>query len=467
MGPFDESPFGSEQRSLMDDDDIRHLVAGQNPDPAQRIAALEAELSHMRILARERDRFEEQVLQLREANENLVMAAISAQSLRDLAEATNRRQTEFLAMLAHELRNPLAPLSMSASLLHSLGGTTGQLAHVAGVVRRQVDHMAHLLDDLLDAARISSGKITLAVRPMALAGAIDQAVETVMPRIRERDQQLQIELPKEALVIEGDPVRLTQVFANLLGNASKYTGDGGRIVLRARRAGEEVVVEVSDNGSGIAPGMLPQVFDLFMQGPRSLARSEGGLGIGLNVVRNLVGMHGGTVTAASPGEGMGSTFTVRLPLSGGAAPVAELPAGPSAAEDACSILLIEDNVDACDTLRTLLELAGHEVDVAYDGLAGLAAAQARRYDVVICDIGLPGMDGLEVMARLRADGPQEGYGRGPGAAPARRPFAIALSGYGQGEDRVRAFDAGFDRYLVKPAGPDALLELIGEARQGC
>ena len=295
------------------------------------------------------------------------------------------------------------------------------------------------------------------MRPLALGAALDQAIETVAPRIRERGQQLQVSLPDEVLNIEGDPVRLTQVFANLLGNASKYTGNGGRIALRAWCAQEEVVVEVSDNGSGIAPEMLPQVFDLFIQGPRSLARSEGGLGIGLNVVRNLVGMHGGSVSADSPGEGRGSTFTVRLPLSAEVAQVAEIASGPSAAEGACRILLIEDNVDACDTLCTLLQLAGHDVTVAYDGHAGLAEAQARHYDIVICDIGLPGIDGLEVLARLRGGQLEPGL---PG-----RPFAIALSGYGQLEDRERALGAGFDRYLVKPAAPDALLGLVGEARE--
>lgn len=441
----------------MGEDDNSHGDLLREQELRQRIAALEAELSHARILAREHTRLEEQIEQLREANQHLVMATVSAQSLRDLAEATNRRQTEFLAMLAHELRNPLAPLSMSASLLGSLGGSSPQLAHVAGVVRRQVDHMGRLLDDLLDAARISSGKITLSVRPLALAGALDQAVETVAGRIRERGQTLVVELPEEQLSIEGDPVRLTQVFANLLGNASKYTAEGGRIVLRAWHEAGEVVVQVSDNGAGIAPDMLPQVFDLFMQGPRSLARSEGGLGIGLNVVRNLVGMHGGSVTAESGGEGQGSTFTVRLPLSGAKAPVAEIPAGPSAAEGAFRILLIEDNVDACDTLRTLLELAGHEVAVAYDGRMGLDKAQARDYDVVICDIGLPGIDGLEIIGRLRRAQPEQ--------VLAKRPFAIALSGYGQSEDRERALNAGFDRYLVKPAAPDTLLELVGEARE--
>ena len=456
MGTSDESNAGFVRRSLMGEDNPSLGGLLREQELQQRIAVLEAELSHARVLAREQTRLEAQVEQLREANEHLVMATVSAQSLRDLAEATNRRQTEFLAMLAHELRNPLAPLSMAASLLGSVGASgpsSPQLAHVAGVVRRQVDHMARLLDDLLDAARISSGKITLSVRPLALAAALDQAVETVAPRIRERGQRLDVELPDESLTIDGDPVRLTQVFANLLGNASKYTGDGGHVSLRAWRAGEEVVVTVSDNGSGIAPEMLPQVFDLFIQGPRSLARSEGGLGIGLNVVRNLVGMHGGSVTADSAGEGKGSSFTVRLPLSGASAQAAEMPPGPGAAEGACRVLLVEDNVDACDTLRTLLELAGHEVTVAYDGRAGLEAAQARRYDVLICDIGLPGLDGLQIMERLRGQASQQG-----------RPFAVALSGYGQGEDRERAFAAGFDRYLVKPAAPEALLELVGEAR---
>ncbi|QOY92865.1 response regulator [Massilia sp. UMI-21] len=464
MGTFDESRTDSEQRSLMSennqfDDTLREHAL------QQRIAVLEAELSHARVLAREHTRLEAQIEQLREANEHLVMATVSAQSLRDLAEATNRRQTEFLAMLAHELRNPLAPLSMSASLLQALAGSAGaaaqgaqgaQLTQVAGVVRRQVDQMARLLDDLLDAARISSGKITLSVRPLLLAGALDQAVETVAPRIRERGQSLHVEFPAEPLTIEGDPVRLTQVFANLLGNASKYTGDGGCIHLRAWRADQEVVVEVRDNGAGIAPEMLPRIFDLFIQGPRSLARSEGGLGIGLNVVRNLVGMHGGVVSAESHGEGQGSSFTVRLPLSGGAAPVAEVPAGPSTAEDACRILLVEDNVDACDTLRALLELAGHDVAVAYDGRAGLEAAQTRHYDIVVCDIGLPGIDGLEIVRQLRRTQSAE--------PPARRSFIIALSGYGQLEDRERALGAGFDRYLVKPAAPDILLDLVGQAR---
>ncbi|WP_229451938.1 hybrid sensor histidine kinase/response regulator [Massilia niastensis] len=415
-----------------------------------RVAALEAELAHMSRLAQERHMLDEEVERLRAANAQLAQAAASAKSLRDASDATSRRQNEFLAMLAHELRNPLAPLSMSASLLDSLAGNSGQLAQVSRVIRRQVDHMAHLLNDLLDAARISSGKISLTVQPLALGEAIEQALEVVGPRVRERRQQLEVRLPPDPLVVEGDAVRLTQVFTNLLGNASKYTGDGGRLALDASRDGDDAVVRVEDNGVGIAADMLPQIFELFAQAPRSLARSEGGLGVGLSVVRNLVGMHGGTVEASSAGLGQGSTFTVRLPLS-----EARLEQAPAAARDTderpSRILLIEDNMDACETLHTLLALAGHEVETAADGVAGLEAARSGRFDVVICDIGLPRMDGYGVIAGLRG-------------ADVAQPFTIALSGYGQAEDRERARQAGFDRYLVKPAAPDVLLAMVAEAR---
>ena len=453
MGAGNDKNAGSEQRSLMGADSVIDSMQREQ-QLLTRIAILEGELSHARILARERDLLEEQIEQLREANENLVMAALSAQSLRDLAEANNRRQTEFLAMLAHELRNPLAPLSMSASLLHSLSGASGhggQLAHVAGVVRRQVDHMARLLDDLLDAARISSGKITLSLEPMPISHAIDQALETVLPRIRERGQHLYLNMPQdpaEPAGTRGDRVRLTQVFTNLIGNASKYTGDGGNVYVDVTVEPGEVVVAVRDNGTGIAPEVLPHIFELFTQGPRSLARSEGGLGVGLNVVRNLVSMHGGTVKADSAGLGQGSQFVVRLPLCALAsnAPPPETAAARPAG--CCDVLLIEDNVDACETLKAFLELEDHKVSTAYDGQAGLDAMLAGDFDVVVCDIGLPGMDGLEVVSRLRASG------------KAAQPLAIGLSGYGQAEDRARALAAGFDHYLVKPVSPDALLALV-------
>ncbi|MEH6433941.1 hybrid sensor histidine kinase/response regulator [Massilia sp. DD77] len=451
MANSGESRPGSQQRAQMGEGGMPSGLAEHAL--RKQVAALEAELAHTRILARERHLLALEAERLRRENGELAQ-------LREQAAASGRRQNEFLAMLAHELRNPLAPLSMSASLLDSVAGTTGELAQVSRVIRRQVDHMAHLLNDLLDAARISSGKVTLSLAPLLLSDAIEQALETVGPRLRERRQQLTVRLAPEALVVEGDAVRLTQVFTNLLANASKYTGDGGSIALTAwrERPGDvdQAVVAVRDSGAGIDPDMLPHLFDLFTQGPRSLARSEGGLGVGLNVVRNLVEMHGGAVEAASAGPGQGSTFTVRLPLSSGrpagrgAPPRAELDAG----KRLLRILVVEDNMDACDTLRTLLELSGHEVETASDGISGLERARGGRFDVLVCDIGLPGIDGYAVIEGLSS------------VENGQRPFAIALSGYGQAEDRERALAAGFDRYLVKPAAPETLIALIAEARRG-
>ncbi|GGY57356.1 hybrid sensor histidine kinase/response regulator [Pseudoduganella albidiflava] len=395
-------------------------------------------------LALRQARFENDLL--REANSHLVQATVTAQTLQDEAEATNRRQNEFLAMLAHELRNPLAPISMAAAMLERMPDMTPELATLRNVISRQTEHMARLLDDLLDAARISSGRITLDVAPVTLADVIERAVETVQPRIVERAQRLEVRVTAPELTLNGDRVRLTQVFSNLLGNASKYTQDGGQLVLEAGAGAAGVRVTVSDNGTGIAADVLPHIFDLFTQGPRSLARSEGGLGVGLNVVRNLVHMHGGTVQGDSAGPGRGSVFTVDLPAGEPMPATPEHPAAPAVSHEACRVLLVEDNVDVCDTLKGFLMLDAHDVTAAYDGSAGLALAQGGGFDVLICDIGLPGLDGLEVIRRLRAGGD--------------RVFAVALSGYGQAQDRANALAAGFDEYLVKPVRPDSLLELI-------
>jgi signal transduction histidine kinase len=414
-----------------------------------RIDELEREAAQMRQVIRERELLAQHAERLREANEHLVLAAMEAQGLRDDAEATNRRQNEFLAMLAHELRNPLAPIGMAGAFLARAPNASPQMLQMTKVVKRQVDHMSRLLDDLLDAARISGGKIKLALAPVALADVLAQAIETVMPRLKERRQTLLPDLPSLPVVLEADGVRLTQVFTNLLANASKYTGDEGEVRLAVAVDGGSATVAVADNGTGIGADVLPHIFDLFTQGPRSLARSEGGLGVGLNVVHNLVTMHGGQVHAHSPGLGLGSTFTVTLPVTQAA--LAPAPAAPAAARSgaACSVLLIEDNVDACETLRTLLTLEGHTVATAHDGSTGLSRALAGNFDVVICDIGLPGLDGYEVLGRLRS------------AQAGSRPYAIALSGYCQAEDRARALDAGFDQYLVKPITPEALLAVIG------
>jgi len=446
MTTFQGEDTGSLQRSSNDEDELDGPPILEQV-LLRRIATLESEVAVLREEARRKRELEALVEQLREANGNLVMAAVNAQSSRDDAEETNRRQNEFLAMLAHELRNPLVPISMSASLLDR-GAGTGHQGRLSQVIQRQVEHMARLLDDLLDAARLSLGKITLNVQPLDLNVVIDQAVETVQPRIRERAQHLEVRAPSAPVAVDGDPVRLIQVFTNLLSNASKYTQDGGTIRL-AVDCGDEAVVTVADNGSGMAPETIVHVFELFTQGPRTLARSEGGLGVGLNVVRNLVGMHGGSVGASSPGIGAGSVFTVRLPLAQGGAPAAPEALAPRTGSAGQRILVVEDNGDACEVLRMLLELEGHLVDVAADGHAGLAMAQASSYDAIVCDIGLPGIDGYELIARLREGSP------GPA------PLAVALSGYGHASDRERAIAAGFDRYLVKPVGPAELLEALG------
>jgi signal transduction histidine kinase/ActR/RegA family two-component response regulator len=390
--------------------------------------------------------------QLREANEHLVLAAVQAQHLQEDAEAANRRQNEFLAMLAHELRNPLSPIGMAASLLDRTPDATPQLHKLSRVIGRQVDHMAKLLDDLLDAARISSGKITLSTQPLVLADVLQQAVETMQPCIQERHQSLQVALPSEAVVVEGDQVRLTQVFTNLLANASKYTSDGGMLHLSAQATLDDVTVTIEDNGNGIAPEIIPYIFDLFTQGPRSLARSEGGLGIGLNVVRNLVSMHAGAVSAESRGPGQGSCFTVRLPRTGERS-VDRGPAQVAVTGGRKRVLVVEDNPDTCATLAACLRDEGHEVVTALDGRSGLAAALERPYDVIVCDVGLPGLDGLGLIRAVRA-----AVSTGAGAS---RPLAIAMTGYGQPEDVARGMEAGFDHYLVKPVGLQALLPLIG------
>lgn len=423
------------------------LPGNEPATPDGHLAQLERENARLR---RELDASTTLALSLREANEHLVLAAVDAQTSRDDAEDTNRRQNEFLAMLAHELRNPLVPISVSAGLLERGPVASLPLGRLTAVIQRQVDHMARLLDDLLDAARLSSGKITLAIEPLRLAEVLEHAAETILPRVRERSQNLTIAHDERDPVVDGDRVRLTQVFTNLLNNASKYTQDGGQVTVSVR-CDDGIAVTIADNGAGMSDETMGRAFELFTQGPRTLARSEGGLGVGLNVVRNLVSMHGGSVTAGSDGPGQGSTFIVRLPQSAADAPRAPTAAPVHTASATRRILVIEDNGDAADVLRMLLELEGHQVEIAAEGHAGLALALEGRFDAIVCDIGLPGIDGLELMTRLRA------------AQPVPRPLTVALSGYGQPSDRARALAAGFDRYLVKPVASAALVEaLAGE-----
>ena len=368
--------------------------------------------------------------------------------MRASAEAASLRQTEFLAMLAHELRNPLQPLAMANDLLGKKVALDPSLAHVHGVIGRQVSHMARLIDDLLDASRVSSGKINLQLLPVLLSDILASAVEAGQANIDKRQQVLSLSLPKEALVIEADLVRLTQVFANLLINASKFTQEFGHIDIVARRKGAVVEITVTDDGAGIAQDTQPFIFDLFTQGYRSLDRAQGGLGIGLSLVRTLTQLHGGTVDVLSAGVGLGSQFILKFPLS--PLPMPGAIAAPVLPDIAAPrrILLIEDNGDAAELLAMLLEQDGHQVDVRLDGPGGLRAVLDAPYDVVICDIGLPGMDGYQVISSARA------------ALQGPLPCFVAASGYSQLGEVNLADEAGFDHYLVKPINIEALSKII-------
>ncbi|MET3131229.1 signal transduction histidine kinase/ActR/RegA family two-component response regulator [Oxalobacteraceae bacterium GrIS 1.11] len=393
----------------------------------------------------ERRDLEALIAQLREVNQNLVLAAVDAQTLRDAAEAAHRRQNEFLAMLAHELRNPLAPIAMAATLLGKTPDASPQLCHLQAVIERQVMHLSRLLDDLFDAARISSGKITLRREAVLLADLMERTIAAIQPSLDQRRQHLSMDLAPAAIALDGDPVRLAQVFSNLLLNASKFTQDHGRIAIAARLQADQVKIDISDNGAGMSAELLPTIFALFAQGPRSPARAEGGLGIGLNIVHHVVQLHGGTVTAGSAGLGCGSVFSVTLPVRAGAAP--EPVAAPSSltVRAGRKILLVEEKGDACDVLSIVLGFAGHAVSIADDGASGLAMARLTAYDVLICDIGMSEKNGMGLIRSLR------------NGAEAHLPLAIAMSGRGQAQDREAALAAGFDHYFVKPVAVAELL----------
>jgi CheY-like chemotaxis protein/two-component sensor histidine kinase len=380
----------------------------------------------------------------------------NARLYRERREA-DRRKDEFLAMLAHELRNPIAPILNALHLLREEdGGPAAEQAHE--VAERQVRHLARLVDDLLDVSRINSGKIHLRKVRVELGEAVARAVETARPLIAARRHELSVSLPDEPIPLEADAARLEQVLANLLNNAAKYTETGGRIAIEAHREGEAAVVRVRDNGIGIAPELLPRIFDLFTQADRSLDRSQGGLGIGLTLVRSLVEMHGGRITAASAGVGKGSEFVVRLPLGSPEAldetegtghpgpPLESVEARPK------RVLVVEDNIDGARLMVRLLQSRGHQIRVAHDGPSALEAAREQRPDVVLLDIGLPGMDGYQVAEQLRE---MEGM---------ERALLVALTGYGQDEDRQRSHEAGIDLHMIKPVDPEALIKLVASDR---
>jgi signal transduction histidine kinase len=363
----------------------------------------------------------------------------------------HKRKDEFLAMLAHELRNPLAPISSAAQVLRLGGLDEARQQWASQLIARQVAHMASLVDDLLDVSRVTRGLVEIERRPLDLKSVVSEAGEQVRPLLEARQHRFVVELPAGAAHVIGDRKRLVQVLSNLLNNAAKYTAEGGTVAVEVSLDAETVRIDVRDNGIGIAAELLPRVFDLFVQAERSGDRSQGGLGIGLALVKTLVELHGGSVAATSAGADQGSVFTVVLPRAAdGALPNIGL--GPTAAVRSTvgkRVLVVDDNVDAAEALGVQLQSSGHRVTIEHDGVAALASARREPPEVCLLDIGLPGMDGYELARSLRAF---------PETAHA---LLVALTGYGQDADRSRAIAAGFDRYVVKPIDPEQLSQVIG------
>jgi PAS domain S-box-containing protein len=379
--------------------------------------------------------------------------------IEDELRAANRQKDQFLAMLAHELRNPLAPIMTAAQLL-KLGRLDARgIAGASDIIVRQASHMTDLVNDLLDVSRVTRGLVTLEKEALDLNTVVAAAVEQVRPLIDARRHTLALELTERPVPVTGDRTRLVQVISNILNNAAKYTAPGGRLTLSVVVEDGKVLVKVRDNGVGIAPEMLPYIFDLFTQAERTPDRSQGGLGIGLALVKSLVALHGGSVHADSRGLGQGSEFSICLPRAvaqsaaahraDGATSAAAAPAG-----DALRVMVVDDNADAAQMLAALLEVQGHAVSVEYDGHGALARARQERPDVLLLDIGLPDMDGYELARRLRAQ---------PESAGAT---LVALTGYGQQQDRNDAHHAGFDHYLVKPADLNAVNNVLAQAEVG-
>ncbi len=367
-----------------------------------------------------------------------------------LKEAVTKRD-EFLAMLSHELRNPLSPLRNATHLLMQGETEDPKIVWSRGVIARQLKHMTRLVDDLLDVSRIARGKIVLVSEPVDLSEVVAAAVETVQPLLEQKKQNLQLDLANPGFKVRGDPVRLAQVVGNLLHNAAKYTGDGGQIIVTTRSGAGQGEIVVRDTGVGIPAESMAHIFELFTQVPGERSTSAGGLGIGLALVRALVQLHGGEIVASSPGENQGSEFIVRLPLmtetatADGASMQTDTPTPHPVRRN---ILIADDNQDALESLALMLRMEGHEVYCASDGEEALALAGERKPEIVVLDVGMPKLDGCEVARRIRA----ESWGRGA--------VLVALTGWGQDVDRVRSREAGFDMHLVKPVDPAMLCDML-------
>lgn len=369
---------------------------------------------------------------------------------------SNKHLSDFLAVLAHELRNPLAPILTGLEMMRMRPDSTETVVRVREMMERQANQMVHLIDELLDIARVTNGKIELKKKPVDLKGIIVSAVETSLPAIEAARHELSVKLGDTPLRLNADPARITQVIGNLLNNAAKYTPQGGNIKLIVEQDGDEAIISVSDNGIGIPPESLSSVFEMFSQVGRNMEHSQGGLGIGLALVRNLVSLHGGTITATSEGAGKGSTFTVRLPVDRMNGERDEETTASSAlnatARRTIRILVADDNIDAAQSLASLLTMHGHDIRIAHDGIQALQIALAFQPDVAFLDIGMPGMNGYEVAGQLRKT---EGL---------ERLRIVAVTGWGTEEDRARSKDAGFDSHFTKPLSPATITKLIDEIR---
>jgi PAS domain S-box-containing protein len=371
---------------------------------------------------------------------------------RELAEEA-RRKDEFLAILAHELRNPLAPIRYALSIAKQPNRSADQQHRAEEVIGRQVEHMARLLDDLLDVSRIARGHVELRKKWVDLTAIVGAAIDSTRPVIDQKQHTLTVDLPREPLRLEADPVRVTQILVNLLTNAAKYTDRGGQIQLRAWREGDMIAFAVRDNGIGIAPAMIPRLFTLFTQAKPALQRSEGGLGVGLALVKGFVEMHGGSVQARSEGNNQGSEFIVRLPVGAPQTDADAIEAGHAAQpSQRLRVLVADDNADAAQTCAMLMQMWGHDVRMAHDGAEAVTVAEAFKPDVAILDIGMPHLNGYQAAKQMRD------------AAWSRNLTLIAVTGWGQDDDKQRAMDAGFDHHLTKPVDPSVLqpvLEALG------
>jgi signal transduction histidine kinase/CheY-like chemotaxis protein len=389
---------------------------------------------------------------LNEQHETLLIEREKLTQLTEALKAADRRKDDFLAMLAHELRNPLAPIATGAELLRRLPDIDPRVARTSEVIARQASHMTKLVSDLLDVSRVTRGLVTLDFAEVDLVDVVHTAVEQIRPLAESHHHELVLELPPEPVVVRGDRARLVQVTSNLLNNAAKYTPDQGRIVVTLAVRGRDALLKVADNGIGITPELMPDIFDLFTQGSRGADRAQGGLGLGLALVKHLVELHSGRVQAESAGPNQGSVFTVQLPLAivRTARAPGEGPRATRGTAQALHLLVVDDNTDAANTLARWLEFEGHKAEVAHDGPSALHAARNGRYDAYILDIGLPVMDGMELARRLRAMPEVQGA------------TLVALTGYGQRSDKQQTAEAGFRFHLVKPASPESLRAVLDE-----